>query len=94
MFRQAWAVTTLNPKSILFFVAFLPQFIAPAAPAAPQMAALGATFVTLATLNAALYALLAGSIRSALLRPRIHKMVNRMGGGVLIGAGVAAAGLK
>jgi threonine/homoserine/homoserine lactone efflux protein len=93
-FRQAWAVTTLNPKSILFFVAFLPQVIAPAAPPVPQMAALGATFVTLAALNAAFCDLLAGSIRSALLQPRVLKTVNRAAGGVLIGSGSAPAGLK
>ena len=59
MFRRAWTVTTLNPKSILFFVAFLPQFIVPAAPPIPQMLILGATFVAMAALNATGYALLA-----------------------------------
>ena len=94
MFRQAWTVTTLNPKSILFFVAFLPQFIAPAAPPVPQMLTLGITFVTLAALNAALYALLAGSVRAGLHRPGVQKTVNRLGGSILIGAGAMAASLK
>lgn len=94
MFRQAWAVTTLNPKSILFFIAFLPQFIVPTAPAVPQMVTLGATFVTLAAVNATGYALLAGSVRAAVRRPRVMKRVNRVGGSILIGAGIVTAGLK
>jgi len=92
MFRQAWTVTTLNPKSILFFVAFLPQFITPARPPLPQMAILGATFVTLAALNASLYALLAGAVRARLNGQGTHKTVQRLGGSILIGAGVFMAG--
>lgn len=93
MFRQAWTVTTLNPKSIMFFVAFLPQFITPTAGALPQMVTLGATFVVLAALNAALYAFLAGSIRSVVRRPAVLKGVNRIGGTILIGAGLVTAEL-
>src|SRR5918992_272832 len=63
MLAHTFAVTALNPKSIVFFVAFLPQFMTPAAPILPQMLVLGATFLVLATVNAAAYALLAGSVR-------------------------------
>ena len=63
MMAHAYAVTALNPKSILFFVAFVPQFMDAAAPIAPQAALLIVTFVTLAALNAGLYALLAGRAR-------------------------------
>ena len=93
MFRQAWAVTTLNPKSIMFFVAFLPQFIVPERPPLPQMIALGATFVSLAAVNAALYAAIAGSVRSVIRRPRVQTGVNRVGGSILIGAGLLTAEL-
>lgn len=92
MFRQAWTVTTLNPKSMLFFVAFLPQFITPAQPPLLQMATLGATFVTLAALNASLYALLAGWVRQALRLPGTRKTVQRLGGSIVIGAGIFMAG--
>jgi len=92
MFRQAWTITTLNPKSILFFVAFLPQFITPARPPLPQMAILGTTFVTLAALNASLYALLAGAVRASLNGQGTRKTVQRLGGSILIGAGVFMAG--
>lgn len=94
MLWHAFAVTTLNPKSIIFFVAFLPQFIDPARPALPQMVVLGSIFLVLACLNAAGYALLAGTARSAIRRPSILKAVNRTGGTLLIGAGIVTAALR
>ena len=94
MFGRAFAVTALNPKSIAFFVAFLPQFITPAAPVLPQMLVLGATFLVLATVNAAGYAVLAGGVRTTIRRPAVLRAVNRLGGGILIGAGVVTATLK
>ena len=94
MLGHAFAVTALNPKSIMFFVAFLPQFITSSAPVLPQVAVLEATFLTLAALNAAAYAYLAGRLRGAVRRPAVLKAINRIGGGILIGAGVAAAALR
>ena len=52
MFCHAYAVTALNPKSIIFFVAFVPQFLDATRPFLPQVVTLEATFVILATLNA------------------------------------------
>jgi threonine/homoserine/homoserine lactone efflux protein len=94
MFAHAFAVTALNPKSIAFFVAFLPQFVAPGAPVPPQLAILGATFLVLATANAAAYAALAGTARRGLSRPGVVRAVNRLGGTLLIGAGVMTATLR
>jgi len=91
MLGHAFAVTALNPKGMVFFAAFLPQFISTDAPVAPQLAILGATFLILATLNAAGYALLAGRLRETIRRPAVLKVVNRVGGGVLVGAGIAIA---
>jgi threonine/homoserine/homoserine lactone efflux protein len=90
-FSSAYVVTALNPKGIVFFVAFMPQFVRPSAPAAPQLVLLGATFVVLATVNASLYALFAGRFRQLIATPRAHAWFNRCGGTALIGAGVAAA---
>jgi len=59
LFANTWLVTALNPKGIIFFVAFLPQFINPSAAVAPQLWILSVTFVALATLNATLYAVFA-----------------------------------
>jgi threonine/homoserine/homoserine lactone efflux protein len=94
MMGHAFAVTALNPKSIAFFIAFLPQFMTPAAPLLPQMVVLGGTFLVLAVVNAAGYALLAGRVRAAVCRPAVLRTVNRIGGGILIGAGVMVAAMR
>jgi threonine/homoserine/homoserine lactone efflux protein len=94
MLAHAWAVTSLNPKSIVFFVAFLPQFVAPGRPALPQLALLGATFVAMAAFNAAAYAWLAGRARNAIRHPSILRAVNRIGGSILIGAGLTTVAIR
>ena len=52
LFKSAYIVTALNPKSIAFFIAFLPQFISVQSETFPQFLVLGATFLFLAALNA------------------------------------------
>lgn len=94
MLAHAWLVTTLNPKSIVFFVAFLPQFLDPHAPFWPQMAIFEATFVTLAFANAFGYALLAARARRLVASPRAIRLVNRAGGTALIAAGAVAVTLR
>ena len=94
MFLHAYAVTALNPKSIVFFVAFLPQFFVADAPILPQMVLFEVTFVVLGTANAAGYALLASAARRAVRRPEVQRRVNRVGGSFLIGAGLFAAAWK
>ncbi|NBB81911.1 MAG: LysE family transporter [Alphaproteobacteria bacterium] len=89
MVGHAFLVTALNPKSLTFFVAFLPQFVDPARPFLVQMIVLEATFVTLAAINAMAYALVAARARGAVRRPAVQRAVNRLGGSLLIGAGVA-----
>ncbi|HKI97341.1 MAG TPA: LysE family translocator [bacterium] len=94
MTAHAYTVTALNPKSIAFFVAFLPQFLVPHAPLLPQGVLLGSTFLVLAGVNAALYAVLVGGMRSRMTRPHTRRMLNRVGGSVLIGAGALTAALR
>ena len=91
MFLHSFAVTALNPKSIVFFIAFLPQFIDHAAALLPQFVVMELTFLVLATANAAAYAVLAGSAREAMRRPGVTRTANRIGGGILIGAGTLVA---
>lgn len=93
-FRHAAAVTALNPKSIAFFIAFVPQFVNPAAPLIAQFVILIASFVTLAALNALAYALLADQLRARLTRPGLLAWLTRAGGMTLIGMGVVTAGLR
>jgi threonine/homoserine/homoserine lactone efflux protein len=89
--RDACVFTALNPKSIVFFVAFVPQFLDLARPFLPQAVVLVATFVTLAALNAGLYALLAARLSGAERLPWLRRAFNRAGGAMLMGAGVAVA---
>jgi threonine/homoserine/homoserine lactone efflux protein len=94
IFVHAFFVTALNPKSIAFFVAFVPQFIDHQAPLLPQLAVMEATFVGLATLNALLFALAADGLRSRIRRPNVLKWLNRAGASCLVGMGAATATLS
>jgi threonine/homoserine/homoserine lactone efflux protein len=94
MIAHAWIVTALNPKSITFFVAFLPQFLTPAEVLWHQMVALEVTFLVLAFANALGYGLLATRARSVVKSPRAIGVFNRIGGSLLIGAGVAAVAVR
>ncbi|WP_243367916.1 LysE family translocator [Fundidesulfovibrio soli] len=88
---QAFAVTALNPKSILFFVAFVPQFISAQAEPLPQLATILGTFLFLAFLNTLAYICLAGRLRRVASNPRMQRACARTGGAVLVGAGVWTA---
>lgn len=94
IFLHTYVVTALNPKSIIFFVAFLPQFLDLARPLLPQMMIFETTFLILATLNAATYALMASMARKTIRRPAVQRAVNRTGGTLMIGAGLLAFGWK
>ena len=93
-FASAFLTTALNPKSIIFFIAFLPQFVSHASPALPQFLLLGSTYLILGMLNAAFYAVFGGRLRSLLKTPRAIKCFNRVGGSVMIGAGLLTAAAK
>lgn len=94
LLKRSFIVTALNPKSIAFFVAFLPQFIDPAKPPVSQMILLGGTFLSLAVINAALYAAFAGRLGAHIQRGPVRQWLNRCGGTVLIGAGMATAAMQ
>jgi threonine/homoserine/homoserine lactone efflux protein len=91
MIGHAWLVTALNPKSITFFVAFLPQFIDHDAPFLHQMLIFQATFLALAFANALGYGLIASRARDAVSNPRVISRLNKAGGGMLVGAGLVTA---
>jgi len=96
VFTQGVIVNTLNPKTALFFLAFLPQFVDPARGAAwIQIMLLGAIFVTLALCTDGLYALLSGTAGGWLRRKMESKALRRgqrfVSGGVLIALGAVAA---
>ena len=87
IFSSAYITTALNPKSIVFFLAFIPQFIEPELPFTTQMVILGATFFVLAIISVLGYAALAIYAGQQLHLPLIQRWTHRIGGGLLIGAG-------
>lgn len=94
VFGHAAAVTALNPKSIVFFIAFVPQFIDVNRALLPQFVILTVTFVGLAAINALTYALLADRLRSRIARPSVLAWFSRLGGGALIAMGIATAAFR
>jgi threonine/homoserine/homoserine lactone efflux protein len=90
LFVNMYVVTALNPKGVIFYVGFLPQFIDPTADVAAQLWVLGATFIVLATLNAAFYTAFAFSVRHRLSSTSVGRAFHLLGGSVLIAAGVWA----
>ncbi len=92
IFRQGMIVNALNPKTALFFLAFLPQFVDPErGNVALQAAILGLVWIAIATVCDALWALAAGSAVGLLRRSTRARRAERVaGGGILIGLGVLA----
>jgi threonine/homoserine/homoserine lactone efflux protein len=92
VFRDGFIVALFNPKTTIFFAAFLPQFLSPEAPPMFQSMTLGALFVTVAAVIDSTYALVASSLASALARARVARRVGRyLGGSTFIGLGVFTA---
>ncbi len=90
-FWQGFMVSITNPKSILFFAAFFPQFIDPARPAGLQLLILSVTFLVIALILDSSYALLSGRLRPYLNDAKRGRLRNRITGGLLIGTGLVLA---
>ena len=86
--RQEFWVAAGNPKAILIFTAFLPQFVDPALPAAPQFVTLGALFLLLEGVAIAAYALMGLHMRRWLAQARGQRLFNRGCAVLLTGAAV------
>lgn len=92
IFRQGIVVNVLNPKTALFFFAFLPQFVDPTRSAAPQIAVLGLLWIAVGLLSDGMYAVLSGTVGAAVRRrPGFARTQRVITGLVLIGLGIAAA---
>lgn len=91
---QAFAISLLNPKGIVFYMAFMPQFISSDAPVLPQMLILGFTFFVIVFPINTTYALMSGKFREIIGNQRVVRVMNRTSGSLLIGAGVLTASLR
>jgi len=94
VFRDAFLVTLFNPKGIVFFVAFVPQFISSPDLFAAQATVFVIVFVVLGGINAAAYALLASHAREWIKRPSVLRIVTRIGAGLLVSAGIGSLFIK
>ena len=92
IYRQGVIVNVFNPKTALFFLAFLPQFVDRGASIPPQVALLGLTFAAIAFASDCLYALLADLLAGRLRRSGRGALARRyLSGGIFVVLGVTAA---
>lgn len=86
--RQEFLIAIGNPKAILIFTAFLPQFVDPAQPAAPQFAVLGGIFLVLEWVAIAAYAYMGSHLGRWFAAPERKRAFNRTCGTLLGASGV------
>ncbi len=91
LFRNAFVTTALNPKSIVFFIAFLPQFIRPAGDAVLQLMLLTGVFLILTVISVLIYANFAVLIGRSTRNPSIKRRINQASGTCLIATGTVTA---
>ena len=92
LYRQGVIVNVFNPKTALFFLAFLPQFVDRHSSIPPQVALLGITFAAIAFASDCLYALLADLLAGRLRRSGRGARTRRfLSGGIFVALGVTAA---
>jgi homoserine/homoserine lactone efflux protein len=87
VFLQGFLIAITNPKAIVFYIAFLPQFVDSHLPAGPQLLAMIGTMIVMALLSDSAYALLAGHIRGWFTAPGRRRLQSRITGTLLIGVG-------
>ena len=96
LYRQGAVVNVLNPKTALFFLAFLPQFVDPDRGSVTlQIAVLGLLFAAIALVSDATYALLADALAGRIRRTGTGARIRRyLTGGIFIALGVSAAAAR
>lgn len=85
VFLQGFLIAITNPKALVFYIAFLPQFVDSHLPAGPQLLVMIGTMIVMALLSDGAYALLAGRTRVWFAAPGRHRLQSRITGTLLIG---------
>jgi homoserine/homoserine lactone efflux protein len=93
-FARGVVIQGANPKTLLFFTALLPQFIDPARPVGAQVMILGASSVLIELTVLALYVATCQRMRRVVDTPRFAAPLERVGGLLLVGAGVGLAAIR
>jgi len=88
---HGFIVAITNPKTILFYAAFFPQFIDVSQPTGPQLTLMTITFLCIAITLDSTYAFLAGRLRPWLQGGNRGRIRNRITGTLLVGTGLALA---
>ena len=91
IFWQGFVVSITNPKTILFYAAFFPQFLDLARPVAPQLVIMSVLFLAIAVFFDGCYAVLAGRLRPWLSGERRGRMRKRITGSLLVCTGLVLA---
>ncbi|MDP2562945.1 LysE family translocator [Psychrobium sp. 1_MG-2023] len=94
VYFNALVVTALNPKGIIFFMAFFPLFINANAPFLPQMLIMAVTFLAVSTASVSFYATFSGILRSKVSSVKFQNGFNKVSGGMLVGAGAITATIQ
>jgi homoserine/homoserine lactone efflux protein len=94
LFAQGFLVNATNPKATVFFLAVLPQFIEVSRPLLPQYLAVCATLTVVDLVVMSGYTLFAAKFFALLRAPRQIRFVNRLFGGLFVGAAALLASFK
>ena len=89
---RGFLVSITNPKTLLFFGAFFPQFVSPGHALGPQLLVMSVSFLAIVAALDSLCATLAGRLRGSIQRQ--GRLPNRICGGLLVGAGLGLAAVR
>lgn len=90
-FWPAFLVAVLNPKALIFYVAFLPQFVDAKSQATPQFLVLGGTFCVIALLAAVISAFAGSGLRRGAKKAKTLNVMNKCGAGAMVASGILTA---
>ena len=91
LFWPAFLVAVLNPKALILYIAFLPQFVDSSEAALPQLVILGSTFSLIALLAAVICAVVGSGLRHAVKSTKTLGVLNKCGAGAMVASGVLTA---